>query len=250
MSVAGDTIPRGPVEAMEKGPGPARYLLPTGIGTSQHDPRKVKAPAYSLSSSLDRNRGNKVPGPSHYKVDILYTRQGKDGTPRYSLAARNKDLKKDVTPGAGQYKTETVWPQGEVKRPAYSMSARTKYTQKELVPAPNRYSLPRLIGPKISVSDKKGGPSYTMSERSNFRSYSEDLAKTPGPARYSATHNEVYLKRNPQFSLQGRSKLPSDKTRKPGPGAHFPERVKAHKKSAPSFHFGRRHSDYTRILMV
>ena len=37
-----------------------------------------------------------------------------------------------------------------------------------------------------------------MSERSNFRSYSEDLAKTPGPARYSATHNEVYLKRNPQ----------------------------------------------------
>ena len=37
-----------------------------------------------------------------------------------------------------------------------------------------------------------------MSERSNFRSYSEDLAKTPGPARYSATHNEIYLKRNPQ----------------------------------------------------
>ena len=43
-----------------------------------------------------------------------------------------------------------------------------------------------------------------MSARSNFRSYSEDLAKTPGPARYSATHNEIYLKRNPQehsFSL-------------------------------------------------
>jgi len=250
MSVNGDSNPRGPVEAMEKGPGPARYMLPSAIGTSQHDPRKIKAPSYSLAASLEKNRGNRNPGPSHYRVDALMTREGKDGTPRYSLAARNKDLKKEVTPGAGQYNTEGVWPQGERKRPSYSMSARTKYTQKDTVPAPNRYSLPKLIGPNIAVSNKKGGPSYTMSERSNFRSYSEDLAKTPGPARYSATHNELYLKRNPQYTLQGRSKLPSDKTRKPGPGAHFPERVSMHKKAAPSFHFGRRHSQYTRILMV
>ena len=33
-------------------------------------------------------------------------------------------------------------------------------------------------------------------------------------------------------------------------GAHHPEKVSAHKTRAPSFHFGRRHSDYTRILMV
>merc|ERR1719348_732591 len=82
-----------------------------------------------------------------------------------------------------------------------------------------------------------------MSERSNFRSYSEDLAKTPGPARYSATHNEIYLKRNPQYTLQGRTRLPSDKTKKPGPGAHHPEKVSAHKTRAPSFHFGRLFTD-------
>ena len=74
------------------GPGPARYQLPTGVGVKGHDPRKVKAPAYSLAASLDRNRGNKVPGPNHYKVNIVYTRKGKDGTPQYSLAARYKNI--------------------------------------------------------------------------------------------------------------------------------------------------------------
>ena len=74
------------------GPGPARYQLPTGVGVKGHDPRKVRAPAYSLAASLDRNRGNKVPGPNHYKVNIVYTRKGKDGTPQYSLAARYKNI--------------------------------------------------------------------------------------------------------------------------------------------------------------
>lgn len=64
-------------------------------------------------------------------------------------------MKKEVTPGAGQYKTEEVWPQGERKKPSYSIGARTKYTQKDTVPAPNRYSLPKLIGPNIAVSNKK-----------------------------------------------------------------------------------------------
>ena len=68
---------------------------------------------------------------------------------------RNKDLKQELTPGAGQYNTENVWPQGERRRPAYSISARNKYTGKDVVPAPNRYSLPKLIGPSIAVSTKK-----------------------------------------------------------------------------------------------
>ena len=42
------------------------------------------------------------------------------------------------------------------------------------------------------------GPSYSMSEQSKFRSFSEDLAKTPGPARYGATDNNKYLRKQPQ----------------------------------------------------
>lgn len=245
-----DVTPRGPVEAMEKGPGPARYMLPPAIGASEHDPRKIKAPQYSMGAALNRNTNQSFPGPSHYRVDVQLTRVGKDGTPKYSIAARAKPRKSEITPGAGAYNTENIWPQGERRRPAYSMASRTRYTQKEKVPGPNKYSLPKLIGPDIRDSKRKGGPSYSMSARLSLGSFSEDLARTPGPARYGAPSNDSFLKRNPQYTLQGRSKLPTDKTRKPGPGSHSPEKVTATRRSAPSFHFGRRHSDYTRILMI
>ena len=70
------------------GPGPAKYLLPTAIGRTGHDPRKNVAPGYSLAAGLDRNPRNKNPGPNHYRVDVQMTRAGKDGTPKYSLAQR------------------------------------------------------------------------------------------------------------------------------------------------------------------
>ena len=38
-----------------------------------------------------------------------------------------------------------------------------------------------------------------------FESYAEDLAKTPGPARYGATENNNYLKKQPQESGRNRS---------------------------------------------
>lgn len=41
-----------------------------------------------------------------------------------------------------------------------------------------------------------------------------------------------------------------DSTQKPGPGAHYPERVHINKKSPPRFSMGTRHSDYTTPLIV
>ena len=41
-----------------------------------------------------------------------------------------------------------------------------------------------------------------------------------------------------------------DSTQKPGPGAHYPERVHINKKSPPRFSMGIRHSDYTTPLIV
>jgi hypothetical protein len=37
-----------------------------------------------------------------------------------------------------------------------------------------------------------------MSARLSLGSFSEDLARTPGPARYGAPSNDSFLKRNPQ----------------------------------------------------
>lgn len=44
------------------GPGPARYGLPPAIGEKQHDLRKWRAPAYSLSGITKPHKGTGVPG--------------------------------------------------------------------------------------------------------------------------------------------------------------------------------------------
>ena len=49
--------------------------------------------------------------------------------------------------------------------------------------------------------------------------------QTPGPGTYKVTDPSTYKKKMPQYSLTARNELPSDSTRKPGPGAHRPEQV-------------------------
>ena len=41
-----------------------------------------------MGTALNRNKNLSFPGPSHYRVDVQLTRVGKDGTPKYSIAAR------------------------------------------------------------------------------------------------------------------------------------------------------------------
>lgn len=41
-----------------------------------------------------------------------------------------------------------------------------------------------------------------------------------------------------------------DATRKPGPGAHSPERVIVNKRSAPSYSMGVKHSEYVCPLII
>jgi len=44
--------------------------------------------------------------------------------------------------------------------------------------------------------------------------------------------------------------LLTDSTQKPGPGAHYPEKVHINKKSPPRFSMGIRHSDYITPLIL
>ena len=52
-----------------------------------------------------------------------------DGTPKYSLSYRHKELAPFSTPGPGAYAPEgkTTSFQGEKQQPSYSMGVRTKY---------------------------------------------------------------------------------------------------------------------------
>lgn len=55
---------------------------------------------------------------------------------------------------------------------------------------------------------------------------SEPLAsQTPGPAAYHQTDVQVTKFKAPQYTIAARVEPPGDKTLKPGPGAHSPEKV-------------------------
>lgn len=48
--------------------------------------------------------------------------------------------------------------------------------------------------------------------------------KSPGLV-YKVVDPSIYRAKAPQYSMTGRNFPPDDTTRKPGPGAHYPEKV-------------------------
>jgi len=237
------------IAARERGPGPGRYGLPSTVGANGHDYTKHQKPAYSFGARLDNSMFSKdiSPGPK-YAIDPRYTRAGPEGEPKYSMLARQPELNVFKPPGPGTYDNHKVFPQGERKAPTYSMAARTRYRKRDSNPAANAYTLPQLIGPKII--NKKANAAYSMTGRSTIHGFDEDLARTPGPAKYNVTNPNTNRNRQPLYSMLGRNMMPGDGTRKPGPGAHSPEKVVANKKRYPAFSMGIRHSEFITPLII
>jgi len=82
---------RGAIAAMMKSPGP-KYRLPGAIGSNDHDLRKKKAAAFSFGSRHIQYSSDCSPGPTHF-VRPNITRNGVDGTPKYSLYGRHRSIK-------------------------------------------------------------------------------------------------------------------------------------------------------------
>merc|ERR1712033_2795 len=72
-------------------PGPC-YGLPALTGDKTHDPRSshYKMPAYSFGVRHGKFKDDCSPGPCYYPNTKVY-RDGMDGTPHYSLYARQND---------------------------------------------------------------------------------------------------------------------------------------------------------------
>uniref|UniRef100_A0A3P8V7B0 Outer dense fiber of sperm tails 3-like 2a n=1 Tax=Cynoglossus semilaevis TaxID=244447 RepID=A0A3P8V7B0_CYNSE len=235
------------------GPGPARYALPPTVGYINHDFTKPSSPAYTLHS---RNRtlssADSSPGP-RYHVGASVTRFGQIKTPSYSILGRTgrSGSKGELfqTPGPGAYSPEKAPPlNNHVRAPSYSMGSRTRYRSSDAVPAPNSYSLPNLLG--CQVPTKASSASFSFSGRRKVGDPTEDLAMSPGPAKYSSTNPDIYHRRQPSFSMQGRSKRPSYSLTIPGPGAYRPEKYHLHLPKPPSFTMGIRHSEFVTPLVV
>lgn len=244
------TKPRVPIAAQYGSPGPA-YALPSLFGYREHDPRSVhtRQPAYPFGvqhADLSTNCG---PGPAKYYPDTRVHRDGPDGSPRYSLYGRRKDLEPFKTPGPGTYSTDAGSNRTSEKSPAYSFGATFPPLNVDSNPAPNAYCPPSLIG-RTAISTKRQAPAYTIYSRSKTGGFYEDFAKTPGPGTYQATSPDQYKIKQPVYSMIGRNMAPGDTTQKPGPGAHCPEKVNMHIKQNPRFSFGIRHSEYEAPLIL
>lgn len=242
--------PRPMIAAREKGPGPGRYLLPSSVGTSNHDGTKMKAASYSFGTALPTSiyRQTPGPGPAH-KVTAGIGRHGVENAAKYTIAGRAKDFKSAKTPAPGAYSPENVKIDKGTIAPVYTMRPKTKLRTGEMTPAANAYSIPTLVS-QSKESGKKALPHYSMTGRATKGGFAEDLAKAPGPGKYSTTAPSVTKNKSASYSLRARTKMPQDSTKKPGPGAHRPETVTVNKKKAPSFSMGVRHSEYLTPLIV
>ncbi|XP_015266702.1 PREDICTED: outer dense fiber protein 3-like protein 2 [Gekko japonicus] len=240
----------GGIAAQETGPGPGCYSLPPTVGFVNHDYTRFTSPAHSFHQRLNNSihRKDSSPGPRYY-VEPEVTRFGRARGPSYSMLGRHKPpggLPR--TPGPGAYSPERFPPPSQHRPPSFSMGARTKYRPVDHIPAPSSYTLPTLLGPRIP--SKPSSPCFTISGRINRNSYCEDLSKTPGPGGYSTTDPNVYLCRQPAFSMLGRLRKPTSTFPTPGPGTHSPEKVTVHWKRSPSYSLGVRHSEYLMPLII
>lgn len=110
------------------------------------------------------------------------------------------------------------------------------------------YTLPNLLG--YQIPNKPSGSSYSFSSRRKVGAPSDDLSKSPGPAKYSSINPDVYRQRQPSFSMQSRTKRPSYSADNPGPGTYSPERSHLHLPKPPSYTLGVRHSEFVTPLVV
>ncbi|KAI4804758.1 hypothetical protein KUCAC02_026374 [Chaenocephalus aceratus] len=214
--------PRPPPPPPPPGPGPGRYALPPTVGYINHDFTKPSSPAYSFHSRMSSAMVSvdSSPGP-RYHIDAKLTRFGRMETPSYSMLGRGRST-------------------GDNKA--------SKYRSVDPVPAPNSYRLPNLLGSQ--VPNKPSSASYSFSGRRKVGAPSEDLSKSPGPAKYDTTNPDIYHQRQPSFSMQKRTKRPSYSSAIPGPGTYSPEKFHVHLPKPPSFSMGVRHSEFVTPLVV
>jgi hypothetical protein len=235
------TKPRRPIAAMYNSPGPC-YGLPSLVGKEKHDPRSVhgRAPAWPLGVRHGKYRDEAGPGPA-YLPDPKILRNGKDGSPHYSLYSRPKEFSLYSVPGPGAYAPEkTIGNNYYTRAAAYSFGIRHRERSTDDIPGPNKYSLDPMLG-KTVRSEKHSAPIYSLTSRSKIGGFHEDLQKTPGPGNYSVTEPATYKDKAPVYSLTGRNVMPGDSTQKPGPGAYKPENWRPLNRSSS---FGIRHSQY------
>ncbi|OXA52917.1 outer dense fiber protein 3 isoform X1 [Folsomia candida] len=235
---------RGPIAAEFSGPGPAWVTLPGLIGRKPYVSGKSTSPCFTFGNRHGDTTDYAGPGPGTYNVMGLSSR-GKSSAPSASMHYRHAEPKSFVTPAPGAYCPEKAEAKILDHSPKYSFGLKPKAEIKSNTPAPNVYNVPSVLGNgNCREGTKQKAPAYTMSGRG--KEIVDSRVTNPGPGKYESGSLNAMKEKAPAYSLSIRTQLPSDDTKKPGPGAHSPEKVNM--SPAPAHTFGIKHSPYTANL--
>eukprot|EP00049_Salpingoeca_infusionum_P023612 m.13109 g.13109 ORF g.13109 m.13109 type:complete len:244 (-) comp5900_c0_seq1:211-942(-) len=241
--VLDQTIPRRAPAASLRGPGPAVYGIPSSLGTTS-DPRRARAPAYSMGTRAVPSQKNTNPGPE-YRPKSSQTYRGASSSFAYTLSGRPRDGMFDTSPGPAQYAAPNLKASSLNRSlPAYSLRLKGRDRSPPATPGPGNYNLPSLIS-SSAESTKRSGARFTASMRLNTGSFDQDTRRTPAPNTYSLGDCSVHKKRSPTVKLGGRPRNMRGEV-VPGPGQYNPRRKAAVKGGT----FGSRHSDYVHNPLV
>ncbi|XP_071451991.1 ciliary microtubule associated protein 1A [Hetaerina americana] len=223
------------IMARETGPGPGVYHMPPTVGYEGHDFTKFRSPAYTIGHKPSPLRKFVVPGPQW--IEPGTTRFGPaTRNPGFSMAPKYPPLKAFGSPGPAAYSLEKSTQANGPRSPAYTIAGRHDLHRKDVSPGPNAYILPSTIG--LKVPDKPTSAAYSIGSRR------PELSKygSPGPAAYTSPNLYTYKPRAPGYTMATRTRLPGERSAKPGPNAYFP--MYNTNQRAPEFSFGVKHSDY------
>ncbi|KAK2520025.1 hypothetical protein Q9966_013633 [Columba livia] len=159
-------------------PGEARQAGINGLldkipGYINHNPTKVKAPAYTCRGAKAPAEGGCSPGP-HYYVEPSMTRTGKYVAPAYAITGLPR-IKTEIILGPSDYSPEKSNRHVFKCPPEPSMAFRNQGVKTNLSPGPSTYTLPRVLGP--NTAHTPASPCYSMKSRSQRDRYDADLAK-------------------------------------------------------------------------
>lgn len=159
------------------GPGPGKYLLPSTLGCSNHDPRREKLPCFTIGRRIQSQKETVGPGPANYTLGKC-TRYGKEPERGY-IGERIYLQFESQTPAPNAYSLPST-NNYRKKQPSYPIGKRLKRHGDSANPAPNAYNVPTIIGSKNNVISVPKAPAFTIRRRITQATTSE----IPGPKYY------------------------------------------------------------------
>ncbi|GIY07079.1 outer dense fiber protein 3 [Caerostris darwini] len=202
------------VGAAHVGPGPNAVNLPPTIGDHDHDPRKIKAPAYVIGLKDSHVYIPCAPGSETYDTRLL-TNKGRDECRAPKIGEKLAGLTTFMPPGPFAYHRGESDGAVFKSAPAYSMQFCKEPAKAFQSPSPNLYTLPESLGKRNTPFST--GPAYSIGDRLDKTGTPQ---KSPGPEAYHLPSSNAVKQKPPSYSMGIRPMSETIGPASPGPASN------------------------------